>query len=90
MARLGALISILDQLRIHLHARIKATVVLHLSRQQDSTEARMQTGKYNQPFCDLGMPELRNVLYGPLTLGHSIQAPEISGTAITKPIKTSL
>lgn len=56
----------LDPLRAQLHARIKATALLHLSRQWDSTGARMQKGKYNQPCHDLGMPELRNVLYGPL------------------------
>lgn len=41
--------------------------LVHLSRQRDSMGARMQKGKYNRPCHDLGMPELRNVLYGPLT-----------------------
>lgn len=76
MARLGALISILDLLRAHLHARIKATASLPLSRQQESTGTRMQKGKYNQPCHDLGMPELRNVLYGPLTRDLSAEATE--------------
>lgn len=75
-ARLGALISILDPLRAPLHARIKATALLHLSRHWDSMGARMQKGKYNWPCHDLGMPELTNVLYGPLTRDFFAEATE--------------
>lgn len=44
-----------------------ATALVHLSRHGDRTGARMQKGKYNQAYHDLGMPELSYVLYGPLT-----------------------
>lgn len=67
MARLAALIIILDPLRAHLPARIRPTALLHVSRSQDMRGAKMQEDKYDQPCHNLGMPELRNVLYGLLT-----------------------
>lgn len=36
----------------------------------------MQKGKYNWPCHDLGMPELTNVLYGPLTRDFFAEATE--------------
>lgn len=75
IAMLGALINIPDPLRAHLHSRIKPIVLQHLSR-WDSTGARMQNGKYNRPCHDLGMPGLRNVLYGPLNTDIFAEAME--------------
>lgn len=75
-ARLGAQISILDSLRAHLHARINGNCFGAPEQALRHSRSKNAEGQVQPGMPDLGMSELRYVLYGPPSRQLFVEAPE--------------